>query len=125
MKPDFTSSNHPDNRLFLAFIPEGEAGFEVESIAHRLKVKYGLTGSNNKAFSEFSNQLGSRLGLSRRKVDPHLTLLYDAKSISQHPEGPVSWMVDELVLVRSYVGLGRHEHLARWPLLSRSLCLGL
>jgi 2'-5' RNA ligase len=29
---------------------------------------------------------------------------------------PITWTVNEFVLVRSLVGQGRHEVLARWPL---------
>lgn len=184
--------SHQGNNLFLALVPQGETGVAVESIAHRLKVKYRLTGRllglpryhvsllslgdfaevssdliartrekfapiaartepfqirfdqslsfrskkpkcpfvltgsrSNAAFSQLLNQLGSRLGRSRRCIDPHLTLLYDEKSIGQYPAYPVSWIVNELVLVRSYVGLGRHEHLARWPLSGECLWDGL
>ena len=70
----------------------------------------------NKSLMEFHRKLSPRGQGNRRSFKPHVTLLYDAKNIPEHPVHPVGWTVTELVLVRSYVGLGRHEHLARWPL---------
>lgn len=69
---------------------------------------------------EFYRRLSPRRRGNRKGFKPHVTLLYDAKNIPEHPVHPVGWTVSELVLVRSYVGLGRHEHLARWPLLGKS-----
>jgi 2'-5' RNA ligase len=71
----------------------------------------------NGELSDFRRQLGKALALRRNAINPHVTLLYDAKNISDRRVIPITWIVRELVLVRSLVGLGRHEHLARWPLM--------
>ena len=47
---------------------------------------------------------------------PHLTLLYDDRSISLQAIETVAWTARELVLVHSMVGQSRHVHLGRWPL---------
>jgi len=44
---------------------------------------------------------------------PHVTLLYDPRSVEEHPIEPISWTVSEFVLIHSMQG---HAHLARWPL---------
>jgi len=67
----------------------------------------------------FRQMLGdalTRSGLKRRanaNFTPHVTLLYDARNAEEYPIEPISWTVDELVLVRSQNG---HRHVARWPL---------
>ncbi len=47
---------------------------------------------------------------------PHVTLLYDDPMIAPDPIPPVSWMVRELVLIRSHMGKSIHEPLGRWAL---------
>jgi RNA 2',3'-cyclic 3'-phosphodiesterase len=47
------------------------------------------------------------------KFVPHLTLLYDKQELSPKPIEPVSWMVKEIVLVRSEVGLTKYHWLGR------------
>lgn len=47
---------------------------------------------------------------------PHLTLLYDARRITEEAIDPVSWDVRDLVLVHSLPGPIRYNLLARWPL---------
>jgi 2'-5' RNA ligase len=47
---------------------------------------------------------------------PHVTLLYDGRRVPAQAVEPISWTVREFVLVRSRLGLSRHETLARWPL---------
>ena len=44
---------------------------------------------------------------------PHVTLLYDARSVDEYPVEPVVWTVAEFVLVYSLKG---HRHIARWSL---------
>jgi 2'-5' RNA ligase len=177
------ASQHLVNNLFLALIPEGQAGPEVNRIANQSRAEYGLTGMPlglqryhvtlhslgamphvssdlvaattesfapmaartepfemhvNRALSfeikrpkspfvlsnskinwpllDLYRRLGKHLGRNRTTFTPHITLLYDAKRIPEHTVAPISWAVTELVLVRSYVGQGRHEHLAHWPL---------
>jgi RNA 2',3'-cyclic 3'-phosphodiesterase len=47
---------------------------------------------------------------------PHLTLLYDKQELASKSIEPVSWMVKEIVLVRSEVGLTKYHWLGRWAL---------
>lgn len=51
--------------------------------------------------------------LANTNFTPHVTLLYDARSVDEYPIEPIGWMVREFVLVRSLNG---HAHLVRWPL---------
>ncbi len=44
---------------------------------------------------------------------PHVTLLYGARSVEEHPIWPIRWTVSEFVLIHSRKG---HHYLARWPL---------
>jgi 2'-5' RNA ligase len=67
----------------------------------------------------FRRMLGAammRSGLRRvanSNFTPHVTLLYDARSVEEYPIPPVVWTVTEFVLIRS---LGGHACLGRWPL---------
>ncbi|WP_096698882.1 RNA 2',3'-cyclic phosphodiesterase [Polaromonas sp. AER18D-145] len=47
---------------------------------------------------------------------PHVTLLYDDRSVPEQAVTPVSWTARELVLVHSLIGQTLHVPLARWPL---------
>jgi 2'-5' RNA ligase len=44
---------------------------------------------------------------------PHVTLLYDVRSVDEYPVEPVAWTVAEFVLVHSMKG---HHHVERWCL---------
>jgi len=58
----------------------------------------------------------TREGLRRRantNFTPHVTLLYDARDVEEHPIEPIGWTVSEFVLIHSVHG---HVHLGRWPL---------
>jgi RNA 2',3'-cyclic 3'-phosphodiesterase len=48
---------------------------------------------------------------------PHVTLLYDDGGVTEQVVDPVSWTVQEFVLVHSLLGQTRHVPLARFPLL--------
>lgn len=66
--------------------------------------------------------LGAAMGMNGlkplidRNFKPHCTLAYDSAAIEAHEVEPVQWQARELVLVHSYLGQTRHEHLARWAL---------
>lgn len=47
---------------------------------------------------------------------PHVTLLYDDRSVPEQAVAPVSWTAHEFVLVHSLIGQTLHVPLARWPL---------
>lgn len=72
----------------------------------------------------FREMLGAamlRRGLRRMantNFTPHVTLLYDSRSVEEYPIEPISWTVREFVLIRSLRG---HECLARWPLEARAV----
>lgn len=66
--------------------------------------------------AEFSRYWHRNSGSS--KFNPHITLLYDKQSIPEEPVEPVSWTVDEIVLVFSEVGATKYECLERWKLSS-------
>jgi 2'-5' RNA ligase len=44
---------------------------------------------------------------------PHVTLLYDARRMEEHPIWPIFWTVTEFVLIHSMKG---HDYRARWSL---------
>lgn len=51
------------------------------------------------------------------RYEPHVTLLWDTKRVpDRRLDTPISWVVNEFVLVRSMVGRGRQIELGRWPL---------
>lgn len=47
---------------------------------------------------------------------PHVTLLYDHRSVAPQPVEPIAWTAREFVLVHSELGQTRHHVLGRWPL---------
>lgn len=47
---------------------------------------------------------------------PHVTLLYDDRSVPEQPVPAVSWKASEFVLIHSLIGQTLHVPLARWPL---------
>jgi RNA 2',3'-cyclic 3'-phosphodiesterase len=51
--------------------------------------------------------------LANTNFTPHVTLLYDVRSVDEYPVEPVAWTVAEFVLVHSMRG---HHHLERWCL---------
>lgn len=79
-------------------------------------------GGDIVALNAFHRVLGealTRAGLGRsvnRHFTPHMTLLYDRQLVEEHEIETLNWTVTEFVLVHSFVGQGRHDHLARWPL---------
>lgn len=84
---------------------------------HRPFVLIGEQGLGRlQSFRQMLGAAMTRRGLRRlagTNFTPHLTLLYDARSIDEYPIEPIGWTVKEFVLVRSLNG---HEHLVRWPL---------
>jgi 2'-5' RNA ligase len=60
-----------------------------------------------------ADRLGRRM---KRDFNPHLTFLYGDQAIPEIAIAPVSWIVRELVLVRSLHGQSRHLVPGRFPL---------
>ena len=50
------------------------------------------------------------------RYTPHLTLLYDDRTVADLMIDPIIWPVREFVLVHSLIGRSRHETIARLPL---------
>lgn len=88
------------------------------------KNPYVLLGSDGVlALTHFQKALGAAMakaGLKVSKTDsaytPHVTLLYDAHRVTEHPVDSVSWTANEFVLVHSLLGQTKHIPLARWSL---------
>ena len=102
-----------------------EVGFDfVESFSTKTpKLPLVLRSSTAiERLMDFQAQLGHALrkvGLGRYvgpQFTPHVTLLYDAKSVAREPVEPVTWTVNEFVLVHSLLGRSRHVHFGRWSL---------
>jgi 2'-5' RNA ligase len=79
------------------------------------------SSDNLPAFGAFRRQLNLAMGdteaQASRSATPHMTLLYDRRhSIAEQAIAPIGWHASEFVLVRSHVGLSRHETLGTWPL---------
>lgn len=52
-----------------------------------------------------------------RSYEPHMTLGYDARHRApRFPIAPIEFRATELALVKSHIGLSRHEVLRTWPL---------
>ncbi|QTC92974.1 2'-5' RNA ligase family protein [Brevundimonas goettingensis] len=91
-------AGRPKNRPFI--LKGSEAGL-ADLQAYRAAVGLALASQGVKTAGAFT---------------PHVTLLYDDPIIEPDPIAPISWTVRELVLVRSLLGQGVHEHIGRWPL---------
>jgi RNA 2',3'-cyclic 3'-phosphodiesterase len=50
------------------------------------------------------------------KFVPHVTMLYDRKSIPVQPIAPISWKASEVVLVLSHLGETKYDLLRSWKL---------
>ena len=53
-----------------------------------------------------------------RSYTPHVTLLYDDRSVPVQAVETIQWKVHEFVLVHSLLGQTVHRHIGRWPLLA-------
>ena len=87
----------------------------------RGKRPFVLIGSEQStALAALRHELGvaiSAAGLWRHEaLTPHMTLLYDARTVNPRPIEPVGWRVTEFALVQSFKGRGLHKRLGAWPL---------
>lgn len=79
-------------------------------------------GNSSAALFAFQAALGERLrasGLGRyveHRFTPHVTLLYDERTLAPEPVSPVGWTVREFVLIHSLLGKTEHRVLGRWSL---------
>ena len=106
-------------------MPPFEVGFDrVLSFANKRAARPFVLRSSCDiaALNAFHRALGEAMTRTRLgrwatwHFTPHMTLLYDRKIVGEHAVEAVVWTVTEFVLVHSFVGQGKHVHLARWPL---------
>jgi len=57
-------------------------------------------------------------GATHGEFEPHVTLTYDKVRVKPHAIAPVTWKVQDFVLVHSELGKTTHNHIARWTLRS-------
>lgn len=103
-----------------------EPGFDIRfdrvvSFSGREQKPLVLVGREGvEAVTAFRERLKSALLKCGLKIDPrfkpHVTMLYDSKSLPERTVDPIAWHAGELVLVHSLVGKSKHVHLRRWPL---------
>ncbi|EOH6075405.1 2'-5' RNA ligase family protein [Burkholderia cenocepacia] len=84
-----------------------------------------LTGSDGlDALVMFQRSLvealrGTRLRISGTSFTPHVTLLYGDGKFSRCDLEPVTWTVNEFVLIHSWLGKTHYDVIGRWPLTGR------
>ena len=77
---------------------------------------------DNAALMKFQWRLGEELDkrhvprVRHSKFTPHMTLLYSEQNEAEESVEPVSWTVNEIVLIHSIVGKAIHIRLDYWPL---------
>jgi RNA 2',3'-cyclic 3'-phosphodiesterase len=94
------------------------AGSFASSAPKAPLVLRGSEGVNAvRAFHETMGAAMSRAGFGRpRKFEPHVTMLYDRRSIPWRSIDLMGWRVSEFTLVQSIVGKRRHIRLRHWAL---------
>ena len=103
-----------------------EVGFNrVASFRRSQSLPFVLRGDERgdlAALMSFQQTLGKAMtqaGLGRmvdQRYTPHVTLLYDDRTVTDQLVEPIRWTVREFVLVHSLLGQHRHVPLGRWPL---------
>jgi 2'-5' RNA ligase len=104
-------------------MPEVEIIFDrVTSFRQPGKKPLVLLGNDNAVLNRFWQSLGiamRRVGVGPRRPAsrymPHLTLLYDSRSVREQAIEPIVWTAREFVLIHSLLGRSQHVLLARWP----------
>lgn len=86
----------PDRKP-LVLIGEGEGLTRLHTILGACLMRNGLPGQ-------------------RGAFTPHLTLLYNSRTISEQPIEPIRFVVRDFVLIHSKRGLSEYEILQRWTL---------
>ena len=88
------------------------------------KHPFVLLGEAGSAVMQLHAELGERLammGLIRREraFVPHVTLLYDARTVVPQMIEALSWPVHDFVLIHSLLGRTEYRELGRWSLAAR------
>jgi len=52
------------------------------------------------------------------RFTPHVTLLYGGQPMPEIEIEPISWLVEDFVLIDSFIGETKHVEVGRWPLRS-------
>ena len=52
------------------------------------------------------------------RFSPHVTLLYGGQPRPEQEIEPISWLVEDFMLIDSFIGETRHIEVGRWPLRS-------
>lgn len=68
----------------------------------------------HRALSAQMRRAGLEISLS---FTPHITLLWADRWVEEYPIAPISWTVEDFVLVMSVVGQSRHILLGRWRMM--------
>lgn len=74
------------------------------------------------ALRMFRERLGfalTRAGIAFKqsgRFTPHVTLLYGGQPRPEEEIEPISWLVEDFVLIDSLIGETRHVEVGRWPL---------
>jgi len=108
-------------------IPPFETGFDcVASFPGRASkrpcVLRRVSEDANAALLALQCELGERLRMAElgryieRRFTPHVTLLYDERTITPEATPLIGWRVHELVLVHSLIGRSEHRVLGRFAL---------
>jgi 2'-5' RNA ligase len=84
----------PGNRPFV--LVGGDTLDRLKSLGHALSAAVAEQGMVRRAQQDFT---------------PHVTLLYAERAVDEYPVAPISWTVNEFVLIHSLKG---HRHVARW-----------
>jgi len=107
--------------------PPFEASFDcVASFAGHARrrpcVLRSQAEESNAPLFALQGALGDRLraaGLGRyieRRFTPHVTLLYDERTLAPEAVIPIGWRVREFALIHSLLGKNEHRVLRRWSL---------
>ncbi|KWZ37079.1 hypothetical protein WS64_08755 [Burkholderia anthina] len=59
---------------------------------------------------------GARLRISGTRFMPHLTLLYGDGKFGRCDLEPITWTVNEFMLIHSWLGKTHYDVIGRWPL---------
>jgi len=113
-------------------LPPFEVAFDYTASfdTGRKRSPFVLRGSCLGRLMDFQRTLGRAMvhagmcGRVSSAFTPHITLLYADRRVDEYPVLPIRWVVREYVLIRSFIGQGRHEHLASWPLRGRDGSIG-
>ncbi len=93
---------------------------QVLSYNHNRALALAPKDAPNPELKVFGRALRAKLrehGVDTSPISsPHLTLLYGEHQVNEPLLPPITWRVEEFVLVRSHQGRTHHDHLQTWKL---------